>query len=250
MNYILYRLKSINIPQKMIIIILFSFFVFLSTNNTINELYNIEILFIDAYKFTLNDPIIYYIPVVMLYFYFINHISQCEFERKYVYRFKFKNELLKINIIINFIFTIIYIFSINILISLFLAIKFGLNINSDYVTYLATSCILQILVLYIYNLLYILFDYVFVKNKLLILSILNCLIILTTMIGTSLGDLSKLLNISLYTYFTVENIILSGKITLFGIMLLVFTIFLFTNILHLLINKLEYTRYLNVYEDL
>lgn len=244
MDYILNKAKYMKINIKIIFIIFISFFMTSYSNNLINQMYikNLEqIKFITFYSITINDLWIYYIPFIAIYLYFLEDFSNYKFEKFYIYKFKNKLHLIKINLFLNLITSFFYTIIFNFSIICFIANKIKFSISKYDIIYLITSIIIQSLVIYIYSIICISVDYFFQSNN-NINVIVTKVFILFIILLNSFSEISTIPYLSLYNYFTIERITITGKNTLFVIFIMLFIIYLFIETIEVYSKKLEYIK--------
>lgn len=245
MKYTIFKIKNMITLEKIVIIsilaVLISFPIKVSSNILFQNNFNA----IDKYIWGINNFEFFYIPVVCLYFYFMSFIKKDTFERMYLYRFKSKKQLLKVNLIVSLIFTIFFVVLLNtsLFLSLLLGDKGSIALN-DLILFIISN-ILQVLVLYIYELICTAIDYLVVKNNKVIMAVSRISIILITALGSFIPVLYVFKKISLYNYFTYLNVIESRQSILFILGILVFiSLFLF-NVLETIVTNTEYMKYLD-----
>lgn len=244
MPYIFERIKNLNIKKHIVLIVLISIIISLSEikflNNFMeyNGLTELHIVYIES----INNLWIYFIPVLGFYLCLTNNLIDYNMEKRYVYKFKSKNQLIKFNIILILIYTLFFSLVINLLLLLILASNFNDKVDIKLISTLVISIILQAIVLFIYNLVCLLFELIFYKNSNLILLFLKSGIFLFVLFGFN-SSLSKIINdISLYNFFTISNIYNSNRTILFAILLLILIMYFLINFIMNFNEKLEYLK--------
>ena len=241
MKYTIEKIRSMYTKKVIILIFLIPILIFLAIQDPIRVVFLENYSLKDVYIFTINQSIFFFVPVITIYFYNIRNISLETYEKSYVYKFKYKLKLLKINLISNFLFTFIFVFSINlVLVCLFLTTKLS-TMNIEFVKIFLISNLLQILVLYIYNLIFLMCNCIFIKYNSEVTMVLNIIIIIS---GVLKGNLDIFGGFSLYIFFTELNLLKYGLNNILGISLLIIFIFILIDILKILY-KSDFLKYLN-----
>ncbi len=228
--YLIKKLNTINFKKHIIIISLFALLIGISEVHYLKTFKNYDnntelLLF---YIECLNDLWLYFLPISGLYLYLSDDILKFNIERKYAYKFKVKNDISKNSIIITFIYTIIFILITNLFLVITLYFFSNKSINGNFIIYLNVSIILQTAVFIIYNLICLCINSIF--NNDLILTFAKSGIFLMILLGFNSQFEEIIMNISLYNFFTINNIITKNKTVLYSILLLCLIIYILINI--------------------
>lgn len=242
MKYIFERIENLNIKKQVFLIILIATIIslaeikFLKDFMEYNSLTKLQIVYIES----INNLWIYFIPILGLYLYLSNNLIDYNMEKRYVYKFKSKKNLIKLNIWVMLIYTLLFSLIINILLLLILALNFNDKVDIKLISSLVVSILLQTIVLFIYNLVCLLFDTIFYKNSNFALLFLKAGVFLLVLFGFN-SSLSKIINdISLYNFFTISNIYSSNKTIVFAILLLSLIIYFLISFIMYFNENLEY----------
>lgn len=244
MNYIIERIKTINIKVHLSILIISSTIISITgvifTKNFYD--YNSDTNIFISYVEIINSLWIYYIPIVSLYLYLSSTIIDYNVEKRYIYKFKSKKLLVKSNIIITLIYTISFCLINNLILLMILLFNFNPKIDIKTILNLILSIALQIFVLFIYNLICLLVDLIFYKQSNLAILVTKVFLLLSVLFSVNSSYYNIINNISLYKFFTLSNIIKSKNTILYSILLLSFISYSLILLIISINNEFEYLR--------
>lgn len=237
-KYIFLNIKSKKIFFKLIILMVFTVLIYLANRIHLKSINYDMSEFWDLFYYTINNALLYFIPIVGYYLYFIkDFIMDKNFN--YIYKFRDKFNWLKLKLITILILTFVFVFIvyISLIFIEFISFKFefyyydSINLLDNKflntLLNLVISYLLQVFVLYIYSVVCILSSLILYSNRSTILVFTQLILILLPFLSINSG-IDIFINISLFTFSSIINLFNKGKGILHGILFLLLIIYTLT----------------------